>query len=72
MTITKEFLHEEIEKLDEEGLEAFYQMIREAMRSRPATPKESFMAQLRKIRIDAPEDFAANFDAYVSGEKHVA
>jgi len=39
MTITKEFLHEEIEKLDEENLEAFYEMIQQAMRSRPRKKK---------------------------------
>lgn len=65
MTITKAFLHEEIEKLDEEGLEAFYEMIQQAMRSRPHK-KERIMARLRQIQIDAPEDFAANFDAYVT------
>ena len=71
MTITKEFLHEEIEKLDEEGLEEFYQMIQEAMQSQPRK-KEGLMSRLRQIQIDAPEDFSANFDAYVIGEKHVA
>jgi hypothetical protein len=29
------------------------------------------MATLRAIQIDAPPDFAANLDLYVSGEKHV-
>ena len=71
MAITKEFLHEEIEKLDEENLEAFYAMIQQAMRSRPHK-KESILARLRQIQIDAPEDFAANFDAYVIGDKHAA
>ena len=27
------------------------------------------MSQLRKIKINAPEDFAANLDLYLSGEK---
>jgi hypothetical protein len=29
------------------------------------------MAALRDIHIDAPPDFAANLDLYVSGEKRV-
>jgi hypothetical protein len=35
---------------------------------RPAKPR-SLMATLRGIQIDAPPDFAANLDLYVSGEK---
>lgn len=27
------------------------------------------MARLREIKIDGPEDFASNFDLYMSGEK---
>lgn len=31
---------------------------------------ESLMSKLRNIKIDGPEDFAANVDLYLSGEKH--
>ncbi len=31
--------------------------------------KQSLMAKLKSIRIDAPEDFATNLELYVSGEK---
>jgi hypothetical protein len=29
------------------------------------------MSQLKNIRIDEPDDFAANLDLYLSGEKRV-
>jgi len=29
------------------------------------------MSKLKQIKIDAPEDFAANLDLYVSGKKGV-
>lgn len=31
--------------------------------------KSSLMEQLRKIKIEAPPDFAENLDLYMSGEK---
>jgi hypothetical protein len=31
----------------------------------------SFMRKLRNIQINAPADFAENFDLYMSGEKNV-
>ncbi|ACF43126.1 hypothetical protein Ppha_0837 [Pelodictyon phaeoclathratiforme BU-1] len=30
------------------------------------------MTKLRQIQIDAPEDFAANLDIYLSGEKNAS
>lgn len=33
--------------------------------------KPSLMSQLKNIRIDGPEDFAANIDLYLNGEKRV-
>ena len=33
--------------------------------------KPTLMSQLKSIQIDAPEDFAANLDLYLSGEKSV-
>jgi hypothetical protein len=29
------------------------------------------MSKLKSVKIDAPEDFAANLDLYMSGEKRV-
>jgi len=44
---------------------------RKSTRSRRKSHRPNFMTKLRNIKIDAPEDFAANFDLYVSGEKRV-
>lgn len=33
--------------------------------------KPSLMSQLRKIKIQAPPDFAENFDLYANGEKSI-
>jgi hypothetical protein len=50
-------------------LDALYALIKQFIQSkRPAKPR-SLMATLRGIQIDAPPDFAANLDLYVSGEK---
>ena len=42
-----------------------YQRLLEAAQARP-----SLMSQLKEIAIEAPADFAANHDLYVTGEKH--
>jgi len=66
---TKELIHAELETLSDEDLDALYVIIKEFTQSkRPAKPR-SLMATLRGIQIDAPPDFAANLDLYVSGEK---
>ncbi len=33
--------------------------------------KPSLMSRLRNISIEGPEDFAANHDLYISGEKRI-
>lgn len=66
---TKELIQTEIDTLSDEDLEALYTVIKHFIQSRrPARPR-SFMATLRGIQIEAPPDFAANLDLYVSGEK---
>lgn len=65
----KELIQAEIDDLSEEELKEVYRLVKEFTRSK--TNKLSLMARLRNIRIDAPEDFAANFDLYMSGEKRV-
>jgi len=34
-------------------------------------PKPSLLAKLKQIKIEAPEDFAANLDDYLSGGKQI-
>jgi hypothetical protein len=68
---TKELIQAELDTLSDEDLDALYALIKQFIQSkRPAKPR-SLMATLRGIQIDAPPDFAANLDLYVSGEKRV-
>jgi hypothetical protein len=66
---TKELIQAEIEGIGEEHLEDLYRLIRNFAESRHDNRQQSFMSKLKRIQIDAPEDFAANLDLYVSGEK---
>jgi|RhiMetdeSRZDD1v2_1073273.scaffolds.fasta_scaffold392319_3 hypothetical protein len=66
---TKELIQAELDTLSDADLDALYALIKQFIQSkRPAKPR-SLMATLRGIHIDAPPDFAANLDLYVSGEK---
>lgn len=69
--ITKEVIKSEIEKVPPEKLEELYQVVKSFTASRPPDEKRSFMARLREIKIDGPEDFAADIDLYLSGEKTI-
>jgi len=70
--ITKEDIKQEIEKVPDEKLESLYKYVRELTEVKPKKQsKESFMAKMRKIRINAPSDFATNIDDYLYGEKTV-
>ncbi|MEE8302360.1 MAG: hypothetical protein V3S24_07980 [Candidatus Tectomicrobia bacterium] len=68
---TKELIQAEIETLSEEELDELYAVIKHFAQSKRDAQQQSFMAKLKRIQIDAPEDFAANLDLYVSGEKRV-
>ncbi len=69
--ITKEVIKSEIEKVPPEKLEELYQVVKSFTDSRPSDEKRSFMARLREIKINGPEDFAADIDLYLSGEKTI-
>ena len=68
---TKELINTEIEKLSEDELKKVYGVVRSLAESKASEPKPSFMSRLKRIQIEAPEDFAANLDLYASGEKRV-
>lgn len=68
---TKELINAEIEKLSEDELKKVYGVVKSLSQSKANGQKSSFMARLKRIQIEAPEDFAANLDLYVSGEKRV-
>lgn len=65
---TKELIYGEIDKLDEKALDDLYEVIKRFTQSTQRPKKPALMAKLRQIRIDAPEDFTANLDQYLSGE----
>ncbi len=70
--ISKKMIHSEIDNIDnEEDLEALYCLIKSFVESKKNNKKQSFMSKLKSIKINAPEDFAANLDLYMSGEKRV-
>lgn len=68
---TGELITSEIEKLSEDELKKVYGVVRSLAELKTGEQKPSFMPGLKRIQIDAPEDFAANLDLYVSGEKSV-
>jgi hypothetical protein len=68
---TKELIQAELDTLSDEDLDALYAVIKHFVQSKRHTKPQSLMATLRSIEIDAPSDFAANLDLYVSGEKRV-
>ena len=74
---TKEQIKAEIDNLKEDSLEKgdldeLYKTIKDFVQARASAPKkESLMSRLRKIKIDAPEDFSTNLDQYMSGEKTI-
>ena len=69
--ITKETLKSEIERVPLERLEELYELVKSFTQPEPSSEKQSFMAKLREIEIDGPEDFAGNIDLYLSGEKTI-
>ena len=69
---TKELIYGEIDKIEEVYLEDLYQIITLFIQSKQPQKKQGLMTKLRQIQIDAPEDFAANLDVYLSGEKHAS
>lgn len=66
---TRELIQAEIANVPEEKLDELYRLI-QSFTTAEAAPSDSIMAKLRGIRIEAPADFAANLDLYVSGEKN--
>ncbi len=69
--ITKELIKAEIDNLSEEDLDELYNFVQTLARSKTRTGKRGLLTKLQEIQIDAPEDFAANLDLYLSGEKSV-
>ena len=66
---TKELLLREIEQLNEEELEALFALVREFLDQKDIGQADDILMRIGEIQIDGPEDFAENFDLYLSGEK---
>ncbi|NET40426.1 hypothetical protein [Okeania sp. SIO2B3] len=67
----KEKIYAEIESISEEYFEELYWLIKKFAEAKPIKKKSTFMSKLKSIQIDGPEDFAANLDLYLNGEKSV-
>jgi hypothetical protein len=68
---TREEIKSEVEKVPEERLEELFRVVRTFSREKSVGGKESFLMRLSRIQIEGPEDFAANFDLYLNGEKSI-
>ena len=66
---TKELLRAEIDLLGDEAVDELYRVARTLSSERPQASGPGLLKRLQEIKIQAPEDFAANLDLYLSGEK---
>lgn len=71
MSVTKEQLKQEIDSLNEPEFEEIYPLIHQLIEKCKKQKMVSLFDELAVITLDAPKDFAANFDQYLSGEKDV-
>jgi uncharacterized protein YjgD (DUF1641 family) len=71
MSVTKEQLKQEIDSLNEPDFEQIYPLIQQLIEKCKRQKTTSLFDELAEIKFDAPKDFAANFDQYLSGEKQV-
>ncbi len=68
---TKELFKTEIDNLDNQDLEELYKIFRNFLDTKSVSQKPGFMSKLKRIKIDAPEDFSANLELYAAGEKQI-
>jgi hypothetical protein len=66
--VTRELIHSEIDRLNSAQLEELHKLIRQLNRPKQKARKKGALARIKKIKISAPSDFAANHDRYASGE----
>ncbi len=66
---TRELIQAEIANIPEEKLGELYRLI-QRFTTVKAPPSNGIMAKLQGVQIEAPADFAANLDLYLSGEKN--
>jgi DNA polymerase/3'-5' exonuclease PolX len=71
MTV-KELIYTEIDKIGEESLDELYEIVQRFVQVKSNQHETGALSKLKRIKIQAPEDFAANLDLYLSGEKQLA
>jgi hypothetical protein len=68
----KELIYAEINKIEEDNLDELYKFVKQFANTKSTNkPKTGILNKLRQIKIQAPVDFAANIDQYMSGEKNL-
>ena len=68
----KALIYAEINKIEEDNLDELYEFVKQlAIAKSAAKPKTRILNKLKRIKIQAPVDFAANIDQYMSGEKNL-
>lgn len=67
---TRELIQLEIDRVGEEHFRELYDLIRHFGQSKREAKRRPLMSKLRSITIDAPEDFAANHDLYITFDRH--
>jgi hypothetical protein len=66
---TKELILDELDKLEEDSLQELYGLIKNFANNKTSDKKQGALAKLKKIKIQAPVDFASNIDLYLKVEK---
>ncbi len=63
---TKELIYAEIDKLGTENLDELYEVVKQFAHVKATRSQTGALAQLKRIKIQGPEDFSANLDLYQS------
>ena len=66
---TKELIEAKIATMNEAQLVALYPIVERIAQTEKPAENLGTLEKLRRIKIDAPADFATNLDLYASGEK---
>jgi len=66
---TRERISSELEHVPEDRLDALYEVVKQFATNGERKP--GLLSKLKQIKIEAPEDFAANLDQYAVGPLRV-
>jgi hypothetical protein len=68
---TKELIEAKLQTMDEAQLTALYPIVKQIAHTEGREENMGALEKLRRIKIDAPPDFATNHELYANGEKSV-